>query len=152
MYSDSSVTNQSIILDPMCGKGSILNELKNCIIIGSDNDPKQLSFATENVKNVNMILADARYLPIKSRSIDHILCDIPFGIQYSSQSELEHLLPSVIKEMKRIIKPKGLIILLISVEQFTSLGNVIKNDWTLKNSFRLSLGLLEAIICVYTFD
>ncbi|KAF4527044.1 hypothetical protein B566_EDAN001592 [Ephemera danica] len=141
----------SVILDPMCGKGSLLYEVpEHCFKIGIDIDESQLLQAKQNVRTSNLIFGDARNMPLKSKSIDHVVCDLPFGLQYSSLSELETLLPSVLLEIKRVIKHSATIVLLTSMEQLPFLTKCINNTWSCKNKFPISLGALEAVISVYS--
>ena len=65
----------NFILDPMCGKGSLLREFSHFSIIGSDIDEKQISIAKCNVPHAQFLISDACNLHIKCGYIDYIVCD-----------------------------------------------------------------------------
>jgi 23S rRNA G2445 N2-methylase RlmL len=140
----------TIILDPMCGKGSLLYELPpHCLKIGVDIDRLQLFKAKKNVEDSVCILGDVTKLPLQSNSVQHIICDLPFGISFSTPTELNTLLPQAIAEMKRVIKQPGKIVLLTSLQQDSFVSNCVGTDWSLKCKFPICLGTLEAVIHVY---
>ncbi|BDC36161.1 MAG: hypothetical protein EF806_02630 [Candidatus Methanoliparum thermophilum] len=81
-----------ILLDPMCGTGSMLIEgiLMNLKAIGSDIRKKVVKGAIQNlnfVSNIGRVLqpkyhfivADSRYLPFKDKTIDGVVVDMPYG-------------------------------------------------------------------------
>eukprot|EP00931_Biecheleriopsis_adriatica_P088251 TRINITY_DN62615_c0_g1_i1.p1 TRINITY_DN62615_c0_g1~~TRINITY_DN62615_c0_g1_i1.p1 ORF type:complete len:247 (-),score=27.73 TRINITY_DN62615_c0_g1_i1:199-870(-) len=86
------------VLDPMCGKAVILVEgalsWPSCHFIGFEIDSDQVRGGARNVDmlaassgRVDLFHGDARQLPLPSNSVDAVVCDIPFGRQYSTIEE-----------------------------------------------------------------
>lgn len=102
------------LLDIGCGSGIFLPELaKHCRqLFACDFHPelgKTVSMLTaEHLSNVTLVQADARVLPIASDSMDAIVC----------MSVLEHLhdLRSPAEEFYRVLKPGGMAIIGVPVE------------------------------------
>jgi ubiquinone/menaquinone biosynthesis C-methylase UbiE len=93
------------ILDVGCGTGAILTELpKNGTVHGLDIDHDRLIYAQINHKNVPFICADAHQLPYPDNSFSIVLCH--FLLLWVTSPEL------VIKEMIRVGKPGGFILML----------------------------------------
>ncbi|CAC5402607.1 THUMP domain-containing protein 2 [Mytilus coruscus] len=114
-----------IVLDPMCGKATILvesaHENKTVTYIGSDKDDNQIKFATDNIhfakqSNVHIFKGSVLELPLLNSSIDHVLCDAPFGKQHKVDCDLEHFYTRFLNEVTRILKPDGNVVLLTSPE------------------------------------
>ncbi|XP_076099310.1 uncharacterized protein LOC143068855 [Mytilus galloprovincialis] len=114
-----------IVLDPMCGKATILvesaHENKSITYIGSDKDDNQIKFATDNIRfakleNVQIFKGSVLEMPLRNCSIDHVLCDAPFGKQYKVDCDLEHFYTRFLNEVTRILKPDGIVVLLTSPE------------------------------------
>eukprot|EP00927_Polykrikos_kofoidii_P022498 TRINITY_DN20973_c0_g1_i1.p1 TRINITY_DN20973_c0_g1~~TRINITY_DN20973_c0_g1_i1.p1 ORF type:complete len:966 (-),score=113.98 TRINITY_DN20973_c0_g1_i1:97-2574(-) len=136
------------LLDPMCGRAVILieaattwPELHCC---GVDLDAQQLLGAERNValqrscidrgvgggrassggnvhgaSIIELLHGDAQRLPFPDGFVDAVVCDIPFGIQYSSIEECRTVLyDAVLRECDRVVKPQtGRMVLLSSLEQ-----------------------------------
>ncbi|MEM2273055.1 MAG: DNA methyltransferase [Candidatus Bathyarchaeia archaeon] len=75
-----------LILDPFCGTGSILIEagLIGCRVIGFDVKRYMVKGSIKNldslgIKPEHMAVADARFLPLASGSVDRIVTDPPYG-------------------------------------------------------------------------
>lgn len=102
------------LLDIGCGSGIFLPELsKHCRqLFACDFHPELGKTASmvnvENLKNVTLVRADARVLPVASDSMDAIVC----------MSVLEHLhdLKSPAEEFYRVLKPGGVAIIGVPVE------------------------------------
>jgi len=170
------------VLDPMCGKGVILIEAAlswpSCKYLGSDLDEEQLSGARRNAQlhmagavgacTIDLCRSDARRLPVPSGSVDALICDIPFGKQYSTVEECRNgLYKDLLLEFDRVVCPvKGRAVLLSSIEQEAWVlyaaglralpegeGTTCKTDvgepkWICVARRELKLGFLEAIILV----
>lgn len=54
---------------------------------------------------VNLLAWDASTLPIRSATVDAIISDLPFGQQCLSANKLENLLPLIISESARVLRP-----------------------------------------------
>jgi len=161
------------VLDPMCGAGVILVEAAmcwpNCSYIGVDIDESQLLCASSNcllaARSVELLNGDAQHLPFPSDSIDVLICDIPFGRQYSTIEECRNgLYTKLLLEFNRVVKSEcGRMVLLSSLEQepwvlhASGLGK-LENEageqsgvqpWVCIARRSLMLGFLEAVVLVF---
>jgi 23S rRNA G2445 N2-methylase RlmL len=114
-------------LDPMCGSGTILLERLNHgpsnLILGGDIVPDRVNAARQNMpkprkghkkRSVNIRQWDARQLPLEDASINKVATNLPFGKQLGTRQELSTLYTAVFKELERVVKPNGRIVLLSS--------------------------------------
>ncbi|KAL3874978.1 hypothetical protein ACJMK2_037924 [Sinanodonta woodiana] len=116
-----------MVMDPMCGKGSILIEAartnQTACFLGADIDQDQLKFSRSNVdfagtnRNVQIVQADALNLPLPGSFLDCIVTDAPFGIKHTTQlADLKSFYSSLLLETSRLLKNGGRAVLLTSVE------------------------------------
>lgn len=88
------------ILEIGCGPGDTLDELHkrypNANLFGLDLSLTMLSLAK---KNHQLICSDAHYLPLRNHSVDLIYSN--FMLEWSPH------LPSLLKEIKRVLSPNG---------------------------------------------
>ena len=119
-----------VVLDPMCGAGTILAEAFlfarqqerpqvpwNLTLLGGDIDPHHLRAAKANLHRlveVPLRTWDARRLPLDDASVDRIVCNLPFGKQLSSPQEIGPLYHAAVREMGRVLRPKGKAVLLVA--------------------------------------
>lgn len=111
-----------VILDPMCGGGSVPLEaalsFPGCLFIGTDVHTKALERCSENKRNcddqllragseVAFVSCDATVLPFADSSIDAIVTDLPFGKKIGSVEDNRILYPRLLVEWERVVKPNG---------------------------------------------
>lgn len=108
-----------VVLDPMCGTGTILIErarVCEATLIGFDYFRKPLYAADENTKFTNteayLLQADARQMCLADGSIDRIICNLPWGHRVLSELSVFRLYRESIPEMARVLRPGGLAVLL----------------------------------------
>jgi tRNA G10 N-methylase Trm11 len=125
-----------VILDPCAGIGTIPLEAdeyyfsssipppSRAIGLGGDLvlDHPQIVSAANGLASANstqssksaccMAAWDAAYLPIRTASVDVIVSDLPFGQQCLSAKALSDLLPLIVSEMARVLRPRGRMVLL----------------------------------------
>lgn len=116
----------SIVLDPMCGLGTILLEAAkdwpNAYYHGIDNTASQLQMASVNVcfakleSNIDLTRASVTELPLLDESIDVVICDIPFGKKFKITQDTKAMMPYILKEMVRVLRAEGTLVLLLSQE------------------------------------
>jgi 23S rRNA G2445 N2-methylase RlmL len=135
----------NVVLDPMCGAGTILAEAwfasrrlrlgvhvqpsgssgmaaanvepHAVTLLGGDIDPHHVRFAKTNLRQLAEVPIetwDARRLPLADASVDRVICNLPFGKQLSTPQEIGPLYQRAVKEMERVLKPRGRAVLLVA--------------------------------------
>ncbi|MFA4860909.1 DNA methyltransferase [Methanoregula sp.] len=98
-----------ILVDPFCGTGGILIEagLLSARPLGSDFDPMMVAGCRRNIRNPELLLADATALPFSSRSIDSVVTDLPYGqsVCIKKTDTMDQLYADALDEISRILKP-----------------------------------------------
>uniref|UniRef100_A0A3B4EC68 Ribosomal RNA large subunit methyltransferase K/L-like methyltransferase domain-containing protein n=1 Tax=Pygocentrus nattereri TaxID=42514 RepID=A0A3B4EC68_PYGNA len=126
----------SVILDPMCGVGTILleaaQECPSAVFIGMDSEEAQLQKAAENVEaagQVNrMLLVQSSYIPLPTGSVDAVLCDVPFGRRFSCSTDMTSALPRILAEMERVLSDGGYLVLLLSLQLSGQIKKLVKSN------------------------
>lgn len=172
------------VLDPMCGAGTILCEAAYSFqvgcVIGCDVSLEQLRLARCNLRTLpagctsSLMRSDAAYLPLKSSSVDAVVCDFPFGQKHyeylanrgitsgkpasnSSDDDPSCLLHNVLNESARVVVPGGRVVLLVAASMAPLLlryaGNNTVETTTVPRLTQLSqeplsLGTTLALVCV----
>ena len=115
----AGVAPGNIILDPMCGVGTILAEAAELAkqrragrvtLWGGDSDRAALAAAAVNLKPFHPDLLahwDATRLPLATASVDRVICNPPFGKQLASPEEIGPLYRAAVRECDRVLKPGG---------------------------------------------
>ena len=114
-----------IVLDPMCGAGTILAEMVDVAgtrrgdpvrVLGGDIDSNAVFVASQNlekISGVDLARWDARRLPLPDHSVDRIVCNPPFGKQLSTIEEVGPLYHAAAAEWNRVLKPGGRAVFLV---------------------------------------
>jgi len=115
-----------VVLDPMCGAGTILAEqielskarkAGRAEVWGGDRDMNMLRAAASNLHRVGPALLahwDATRLPLARETADRIVCNPPFGKQLSSPEEIGPLYRAAVRECQRVLRPGGRAVFLVS--------------------------------------
>jgi len=100
---NSEVINPCLILDCGCGRGAYAYKLTDESYVGLDINPLLIRQAHELHSNSTFIVGDARKLPFRSKVFDCVICS----------EVLEHIQndQDVLKELARVLKPFGKLIL-----------------------------------------
>jgi 23S rRNA G2445 N2-methylase RlmL len=163
-----------MVLDPFCGKSTILAEFfaskdkteTNIFYLGSDCDPSQLESSEENInyKKVNsfynMVLANIHsksIFPYRDSMFDLIISDLPFGLKHhrnnmktSTINECELFYEKVLLEFGRLlVKEKAVAILLINAKETELFERVVDNDILLKICQKNLVSLGETNACIF---
>ncbi|HEY4388954.1 MAG TPA: methyltransferase domain-containing protein [Ktedonobacteraceae bacterium] len=118
-------TAQDIVLDPLCGAGTILIERALQVpydrLIGGDIRPEALQMARRNARAAEIIVSwrewDARNLPLESASVTRIISNLPFGKQIGSHEENISLYRRLSEEFARVLAPGGIMVTLTSEDR-----------------------------------
>jgi 23S rRNA G2445 N2-methylase RlmL len=115
-----------VLLDPMCGAGTILAEaidharrrqLGTLQVWGGDLEKDAVRAAEYNLRRLGparLQAWDATRLPLEDASIDRIVSNPPFGKQLGSAEEAADLYRRMLPEYNRVLRPGGRAVLLVS--------------------------------------
>jgi 23S rRNA G2445 N2-methylase RlmL len=109
-----------VVLDPMCGAGTLLIERGEAFryrrLLGGDGNSAAIDAARANIgpryQPIELRQWNAQSLPIEDRSVDAVLCNLPFGRQIGSEKGNRTLYPALIAEWSRVLAPGGRMVLL----------------------------------------
>ena len=113
-----------VVLDPMCGTGTLLAEhlavmrtvrVASPAALGGDIDAVAVRAAAANLRRLGpAFLAqwDATWLPLAPASVDRILSNPPFGKQLGEPEEIGLLYRDMLREYDRVLRPGGRAVLL----------------------------------------
>jgi 23S rRNA G2445 N2-methylase RlmL len=126
MVRTAAVKPTQLVVDPMCGAGTILAEQlayadrfrgQGVRVLGGDIEYAAAKAATLNLRKIGAPLVcqwDVRRLPMASGEVDCVLCNPPFGKQLSSPGEVGPLYKAMVREMDRVLRSGGQAVLLVS--------------------------------------
>lgn len=114
------------VLDPTCGTGTILIEaaLSGAVVIGGDIDIEAINVAKANALSANVPIDlriwDAQKLPLADRSIDRVVCNLPWGRQIVVDDSLRHFYGQICGEIERVLGNGGRAVLLTSTPELVA--------------------------------
>jgi tRNA (guanine6-N2)-methyltransferase len=137
-------TPRDIVLDPLCGAGTILIERALLAplarAIGGDMREEVVAVARRNARAAGIRATwsvwDARSLPLDAASVTRIVTNLPFGKRIGSHETNAALYSALADEFARVLTADGLLVTLTSEDQ---LWNMILGDhgWKVKKKFVL---------------
>lgn len=113
-----------MVLDPMCGAGTILAEqlevgwhpkAGKVRVLGGDLEPAALRGAAANLRRLGpapLARWDATRLPLADESVDRIISNPPFGKQLGRPKDIGPLYRRALAEYDRVLRPGGRAVLL----------------------------------------
>jgi 23S rRNA G2445 N2-methylase RlmL len=108
-----------VVLDPMCGAGTLLAEHLAAAqafrvpfppAVGGDLDAGAVRAAAANLRRLGpawLARWDAGRLPLPAAVVDRVLCNPPFGKQLGTPEEVGPLYRRVVRECDRVLRPNG---------------------------------------------
>ncbi|XP_023333810.1 THUMP domain-containing protein 3 [Eurytemora carolleeae] len=156
-----------IVLDPMCGGGSIPLEGSqmdsHAFYLGGEIHDKAIMRTRNNLTDLcaRMDLKHGTKMDclqwsalnpcLRDNSVDVIITDLPFGKRSGSKADNRVLYPQTLKAMARIVRPEtGRAVLLTQdkTSMFKTMGSVSKY-WKLQKNFSCNIGGLTALIFMF---
>jgi tRNA (guanine6-N2)-methyltransferase len=120
------IKSGQVVIDPMCGAGTILAEvfelgrqdnIRHGLVLGGDIEISALRAANPNLRPLGQAALfrwEATRLPLADRSVDRILCNPPFGKQLASPEIIPGLYRRLLLEWQRVLRPRGRAVVLVS--------------------------------------
>jgi tRNA (guanine6-N2)-methyltransferase len=126
-------TPGDIVLDPLCGAGTVLIERALLAplghALGGDMREEAVAVARRNARSAGIRATwrvwDARSLPLDAASVTRIVTNLPFGKRIGSHATNAALYSSLADEFARVLTADGLLVTLTSEDR---LWNTILGD------------------------
>ena len=118
-----------LLLDPMCGTGTIIIEagLMGLDFLGIEAYSNIAHGCKVNLRHYglpsNVLIGDARNLPIKDESVDAIVTDFPYLQSTKALGDLLDLYEKSLSEFKRVLKPDSRLIFISNLD----VEEIVKN-------------------------
>ena len=117
MINLSQVNDNSIILDPFCGTGTIIIEafFLKLRAIGIDINEKMIKGTLKNLKffktkKIDLIQGDVKSLMFSNECFDSIVCDPPYGRSSSThKTPMKQLISVFFQNITKLLKKNGYI-------------------------------------------
>ena len=114
-----------VILDPMCGAGTILAEqlvasrrARAAVSVwGGDLEAGAVRASADNLARLGeplLCVWDARRLPLPPGVVDHVVSNPPVGKQLGSPGQIGPLYAAMVREQDRVLRPGKQAVLLVS--------------------------------------
>ena len=115
-----------LVVDPMCGAGTLLAELivlararraGEIAVLGGDHDAAAVRAAATNLRRAGpgwrLARWDARRIPLAAGSVDRLVCNPPFGVQLGEPAMIGPLYRALAAECDRVLRPDGRAVFLV---------------------------------------
>ena len=101
-----------VVLDPMCGAGTILRERTDAggarMVLGGDVDAGAVAAARVNAgRKPSLARWDATRLPLRDRCVDVVITNPPYGRQHEALAGIDRLYARAMREAARVLRPDG---------------------------------------------
>lgn len=156
----AGIRPRHIVVDPMCGAGTILAEVfatihgpeaRHLRVVGGDVEGKALRAAATNLRRLgqaHLARWDARRLPLADASVDRIVSNPPFGKQLGDPQVIGPLYRDMLLAYDRILRPEGRAVLLVA--DFAPLRAAARKvNWKLTEQHRVRVLGQPASITVW---
>jgi 23S rRNA G2445 N2-methylase RlmL len=145
-----------VVVDPMCGAGTILAEILASAprssdpirILGGDIQSAALRAAGANMRRlgqVSLLRWDALRLSLAEHSIDRLASNPPFGKQLGRPETIGEFYKRMVAEYDRVVCPGGQVVLLVSdIGALKASARLV--NWKIQRELRVRvLGQLAAV-------
>lgn len=147
----SEPTPGELVLDPMCGAGTILTERHHhdpaVTLVASDLFAEKLDMARTNFRHftvpVALLQADAQDLPVRTGVVDKVICNLPWGRIVANPRINRRLYPRLLAEIARVLRPGGRALLLTSERNLAQKALNGEPNLRLERQFHVHVGGLE---------
>ena len=146
-----------VVLDAMCGVATIPIQTaavhRSILAWGGDLDGEAMIEAQLNVASseraVELCQWDAQRLPLRTDSIDRLVIDMPFGLRCGTYRHNAKLIPKVLQELERVMRPNGVAVLLVMTKKIVK-GFMRRphTRWRIQAEYEVNIGGLGAAIFV----
>ena len=121
----SRPTAEDIVLDPLCGVGTLLTEraLLSPVkeVLGGDIRQEAVAMARRNVQaarvKADIQVWDARVLPLDAGSVTRVMTNLPFGKQIGTHEANTKLYTDLAREFGRVLASNGILVTLTSEDR-----------------------------------
>lgn len=152
----AQVRPNQLLLDPMCGVGTILAERllaePRSRVLGGDLEEVAVRAAKDNLRHLGeawLARWDARRLPLRDHSIPRLACNPPFGKQLGEPEDIGMLYAEMVCEFDRVLQPGGRAVLLVS--DLPALARATRAvSWNRQEQLRLRILGQPAMLTVWT--
>jgi tRNA (guanine6-N2)-methyltransferase len=154
----AEVRPTDVLLDPMCGAGTLLGELlargrefSRVKVVGGDLSPEALRVADTNLRRLGLVLLsrwDATQLPLADHFVDRVVSNPPFGKQLGEAEEIGPLYRAMVRAYDRVLRPGGRAVLLVA--DVPALKDAVRPvGWKLQRDVRVRILGQRATIMVW---
>ena len=156
----AEIKPRHVVLDPMCGAGTILAEHLAAMgkvrvpvapALGGDLEFGAVRAAAGNLSRLGraeLFQWDATRLPLGDASVDRVVSNPPFGKQLASPEEVGPLYRRMVREHDRVLRPGGRAVLLAS-DQRSVRAAARAAGWVRERELRVRVLGQAAVISVW---
>jgi tRNA (guanine6-N2)-methyltransferase len=118
-------TAEDIVLDPLCGAGTLI--IERALLgplaqaIGGDMRKEAVTIARQNALSAGIRAVwhvwDARALPLEAASVTRIITNLPFGKQIGTEETNTDLYTALVGEFGRVLAADGVLVTLTSADR-----------------------------------
>nr|XP_012221452.1 PREDICTED: THUMP domain-containing protein 3-like [Linepithema humile] len=149
-----------IVVDPMCGSGSIPIEaalaFSHCYVLCGDNHPKAVEKTKSNMDvsttgcKIDLVQWTAATLPFKNSFIDIIVTDMPFGKRSGNKTYNKILYKKFLMELGRVVKITSgqLVLLTYDRTSFKEALQIVGKLFWVSKTVGVNVGGLHAVVYV----
>jgi 23S rRNA G2445 N2-methylase RlmL len=152
-----------LVLDPMCGAGTLLAEQlalghhtegAKVKVMGGDIDFAAIRTAGANLRSLGRAMLarwDAQRLPMTRHSVDRVISNPPFGIQLGHPEQIAKLYQRMTVEYDRVLRRGGRAVLLVA--DVRALNDAVRSlPWKSLRQVRVRVLGQRAVIGVWRKD